>query len=248
MRGKRVIHSPPKAVGLCRGSGRICSLRIKIYFVRQICAKSYQILSAAAPDCFIFCHSTPHSRMRLRDAGGRLRGWGGGSSMGSPDGTEEFAGKETGGAEGAGTVASSPPTSGGRTGGKGTTKEARGLIGESSARAGDGANAAPASKTSRVSVRVKTFQRNEDLRAFTVSASPAIRRGTCPRAREWLMMEMSGGGLASGGSVAPEKTALPSPLAPSLSSSRSIPRPVPAPRQNRPPAKTPPSSRVWAAD
>ena len=74
--------------------GFIFSRQIKVHFVRQTLAKSYQILSAAAPDSFIFCHSSPHSCIRLRDAGGKTCGCDGGSAggVGAPIGTAGLAG------------------------------------------------------------------------------------------------------------------------------------------------------------
>jgi hypothetical protein len=44
------------------------------HLARQVCAKSNQVLSAAAPDCFIFCHSTPQACIRAREAGGKVLG------------------------------------------------------------------------------------------------------------------------------------------------------------------------------
>jgi hypothetical protein len=74
--------------------GFIFSRQMKVHFVRQTLAKSYQILSAAAPDSFIFCHSSPHSCIRLRDAGGKTCGCDGGCAggVGTPIGTAGFAG------------------------------------------------------------------------------------------------------------------------------------------------------------
>jgi hypothetical protein len=64
---------------------------MKVHFARQTCAKSNQILSAAAPDSFIFCHASPHSCIRVRDAGGKFRGCDGTSSVGVSIGATEFA-------------------------------------------------------------------------------------------------------------------------------------------------------------
>jgi hypothetical protein len=61
---------PAKKIGVCRK-------QLKVHFARQIRAKSSQILSAAAPVSFIFCHSSPHACIRARDAGGKFRGCGG---------------------------------------------------------------------------------------------------------------------------------------------------------------------------
>jgi hypothetical protein len=55
----------------------IFSMQMDVHFVRQTVAKLNQILSAAAPDSFIFCHSSAHSCIRLRDAGGKAFGCGG---------------------------------------------------------------------------------------------------------------------------------------------------------------------------
>jgi hypothetical protein len=54
--------------------------QLKVHFARQIRAKSNQVVSAAAPVSFIFCHSSPHACIRARDAGGKSRGGGGGFS------------------------------------------------------------------------------------------------------------------------------------------------------------------------
>jgi hypothetical protein len=53
--------------------------QLKAHFARQIRAKSSQVLFAAAPVSFIFCHSSPHMCIRARDAGGKFRGGAGGS-------------------------------------------------------------------------------------------------------------------------------------------------------------------------
>jgi hypothetical protein len=52
---------------------------LKAHFARQIRAKSSHVLFAAAPVSFIFCHSSPHTCIRARDAGGKFRGGAGGS-------------------------------------------------------------------------------------------------------------------------------------------------------------------------
>jgi hypothetical protein len=54
--------------------------QLKVHFARQIRAKSNQVVSAAAPVSFIFCHSSPQACIRARDAGGKFRDSGGGSS------------------------------------------------------------------------------------------------------------------------------------------------------------------------
>jgi len=89
----RVSASPESTGGA--GLARLRFFEVmRVYFTRQFWAKSYQILSAAAPDSFIFCHSTAHSCIRARDAGGKFRGCGGGSDggIGAPSGAAEPAG------------------------------------------------------------------------------------------------------------------------------------------------------------
>ena len=70
----RVPATAPSSVSVRRK-------RLKAHFARQIWAKSNQVLSAAAPVSFIFCHSSPHACIRARDAGGKFRGSGGGVSL-----------------------------------------------------------------------------------------------------------------------------------------------------------------------
>ena len=107
---------------------------MKNHFARQFWAKSYQILSAAAPDSFIFCHSAAHSCIRARDAGGRFRGCGGGSDggIGAPSGTAGPAGA------GEGCAFAGLPMPAGRSGGSGAVNGGRGCACVSSAHAGCG--------------------------------------------------------------------------------------------------------------
>ncbi len=56
---------------------------LKSHFTRQIWANSNQVLSAAPPVSFSFCHSNPQACMRARVAAGRLRGCRGGSCGGT---------------------------------------------------------------------------------------------------------------------------------------------------------------------
>ena len=97
------------------------SMQMKVHFARQTRAKSNQILSAAAPDSFIFCHSTPHSCIRVRVAGGKCRGCNGRSA----------------GGVGAAIAGAGTPASAGRTGGSGAVNGGRGLAGSSSANTGE---------------------------------------------------------------------------------------------------------------
>ncbi len=94
--------------------------QLKAHFGRQIRAKSNQVLSAAAPVSFIFCHSSPHACIRARDAGGKVRGCGGGSGcgLGASIGAAEIAG-----AEGKPIVARPPAGPAGRAGGSGAVND-----------------------------------------------------------------------------------------------------------------------------
>jgi hypothetical protein len=105
---------------------------MRVYFARQIWAKSYQILSAVTPDSFIFCHSIAHSCIRARDARGKVCGCDGGTDggIGAPVGTAGLA------RSGGGRTVAGIPTPAGRSGGSGAVNGGRGWAGMSSAHAG----------------------------------------------------------------------------------------------------------------
>jgi hypothetical protein len=134
---------------------------LKAHFARQIRAKSNQVLSAAAPVSFNFFHSNPHACILARDAGGKLRGGGGGSSrvVGASIGAAEIAG-----AEGKSIIARSPAGPAGRGGGSGAENDGFAFAAASSANAGRRASCA-AGKASHAKAWVNA--RSAPLRGVT---------------------------------------------------------------------------------
>lgn len=152
------------------------------HLVRQAWAKSNQVLSAAAPDCFIFCHSSAHACIRAREAGGRLRG----CESSTVDGV--FTGAAAGGsAERSSIVADPSAGPRGRAGGSGTTAGGFAVSAAAIAKVGQRKSAAAISGSS-------TGTREDVLCAFRqgVKALLALLMALGPRLvdlRIWLLLQ-----------------------------------------------------------